>query len=40
VIILTEIIFSIIGVFLGFALTGMDVSVAMTVLVLLALRVL
>lgn len=30
VIILTEIIFSIIGVFLGFALTGMDVSVAMT----------
>jgi multidrug efflux pump len=30
VIILTEIIFSIIGVFLGFALTGMDVSAAMT----------
>ncbi|HUQ67385.1 MAG TPA: efflux RND transporter permease subunit [Flavitalea sp.] len=30
VIILTEIVFSIIGVFLGFALTGMDVSVAMT----------
>ncbi|MBL7697222.1 MAG: efflux RND transporter permease subunit [Chitinophagaceae bacterium] len=30
VIILTEIIFSIIGVFLGFALTGMDVSIAMT----------
>lgn len=30
VIILTEIIFSIIGVFIGFALTGMDVSVAMT----------
>lgn len=30
VIILTEIIFSIIGVFLGFALTGMDVSVAFT----------
>ena len=30
VIILTEIIFSIIGVFLGFALTGMNVSVAMT----------
>jgi multidrug efflux pump subunit AcrB len=30
VIILTEIIFSIIGVFLGFAITGMDVSVAMT----------
>jgi len=30
VIILTEIIFSIIGVFLGFAMTGMDVSVAFT----------
>lgn len=30
VIILTEIIFSIIGVFLGFAISGMDVSVAMT----------
>lgn len=30
VIILTEIIFSIIGVFLGFALTGLDVSVAFT----------
>ncbi len=30
VIILTEIIFSMIGVFLGFAMTGMDVSVAMT----------
>ncbi len=30
VIILTEILFSIIGVFLGFALTGMDVSVAFT----------
>ncbi len=30
IIILTEIIFSIIGVFLGFALTGMDVSVVMT----------
>lgn len=30
VIILTEIIFSIIGVFLGFAFSGMDVSVAMT----------
>lgn len=30
VIILTEIIFSIIGVFIGFAATGMDVSIAMT----------
>jgi multidrug efflux pump len=30
VIILSEIIFSIIGVFLGFALTGMDVSIAFT----------
>lgn len=30
VIILTEIIFSIIGVFLGFSITGMDVSVAFT----------
>lgn len=30
VIILTEIVFSVIGVFLGFALTGMDVSVAFT----------
>ena len=30
VIILTEIIFSVIGVFLGFALTGMDVSIAFT----------
>ncbi|RYF90465.1 MAG: efflux RND transporter permease subunit, partial [Chitinophagaceae bacterium] len=30
VIILTEIIFSIIGVFLGFAFTGMDISIAMT----------
>ncbi|MEO8584174.1 MAG: efflux RND transporter permease subunit, partial [Flavitalea sp.] len=30
VIILTEIIFSVIGVFLGFALTGMEVSVAFT----------
>ncbi len=30
VIILTEIIFSLIGVFLGFALTGMDVSIAFT----------
>jgi multidrug efflux pump len=30
VIILTEIIFSVIGVFFGFALTGMDVSIAFT----------
>ena len=30
VIILTEIVFSIIGVLLGFAITGMEVSVVMT----------